>query len=140
MSTQRIQLWVALVCLAIGASMLHYKVHPPQENLTHFWATFFCLIDLVLVSILFLYKSTAAWAVMLNSFIAFIGIIMMTDLTIVSLHQGWIKANPSQQPFQWLLETMIPDIVILIADLMIGLALYQVIMTEPKPARQGSKP
>jgi hypothetical protein len=139
MKAQRTQLWVALVCLAIGASMLHYKAHPPQENLTHFWATFFCLIDLVVVSILFLYKSTAVWALLLNSFIAFLGIIMMTDLAIVSQYAGWIKVNPREEPFRWLLETMFPDIIILVADLMVGLALYQAIMTEPNAARRARK-
>jgi hypothetical protein len=132
MSAQRWQLWVALVGLAIGAFMLHYKLHPPQENLTHFWATFFCSVDLVLVSILFLSKNTAVWALLLNSFIAFLGIIMMTDLMIFSQYAGWIKISPWQQPFQWLMESMIPDIAILVADLMVGLALYRAIMAEPR--------
>jgi hypothetical protein len=132
MSAQRFQLWVALVGLAIGAFLLHFKIHPPQENLTNFWATLFCSLDLVLVSILFLSKNTAVWALLLNSFIAFLGIIMMTDLMIVSQYAGWIKTSPWQQPFQWLKESMVPDIAILVADLMVGLALYRTIMTEPR--------
>lgn len=130
MKGQRIQLWVALVCLAIGAFILHYKLHPPTENLTHFWASFFCGIDLVLVSILFLYKGMAVWALLLNSFIAFLGIIMMTDLTIVSTYAGWIKVSPVQQPWAWLLESMFPDIIILVADFMVGLVLFQVTMAQ----------
>jgi hypothetical protein len=125
MKEQRIQLWVALVCLAIGAFLLHYKLHPPSENLTNFWASFFCAVDLVVVSILFLYRSMAVWALLLNSFLAFLGIIMMTDLTIVSTHAGWIKADPVQQPWAWFLASMFPDIIILVADFMVGLALFQ---------------
>lgn len=132
MKEQRKQLWVALVCLAIGAFTLHYKLHPPTENLTNFWATLFCGIDLVLVSILFLYRSMAVWALLLNSFIAFLGIIMMTDLTIVSTHAGWIKASPFQQPWAWFLESMFPDIIILVADFMVGLALFQATMAQPR--------
>lgn len=135
MSAQSKQLWVALVGLAFGAFMLHYKLHPPHESLTDFWATFFCSIDLVLVSILFLSKSTAAWALLLNSFIAFLGIIMMTDLMIFSQYAGWIKISPWQQPFQWLMESMFPDIAILVADFMVGLALYHSIMTQPRKAK-----
>lgn len=134
MKEQRIQLWFALVGLALGAIMLHYKLHPPQDNLTHFWATMFCAIDLVLVSILFLYKSTAVWGLLLNSFIAFLGIIMMSDLTIVSTYAGWIKVSPWEQPLQWCLESMLPDIAILAADFLVGLVLYKIIMTQPKAA------
>ena len=130
MKELRIQLWVALVVLALGALALHYRLHPPQENLTDFWATLFCSIDLVLVSVLFLSKKTAVWALLLNSFIAFLGIIMMTDLTIVSTYHGWIKANPLHAPFSWFVQSMFPDIAILVADLMAGLALYKATMSD----------
>ena len=30
MTTQRTTLWVALVSLAVGATLLHYRVHPPR--------------------------------------------------------------------------------------------------------------
>lgn len=132
MREQRIQLWFALVGLALGAIMLHYKMHPPQESLTHLWATLFCLIDLVLVSVLFLFKGTAVWALLLNSFIAYLGIIMMTDLTIVSTYAGWIKASLWNQPFQWVMDSMVPNIAILVADFLVGLALYRVVISEPR--------
>ena len=128
MKAQRAQLWIALVGLAIGAIMLHVKLHPPLASLTQFWATLFCTIDLVLVSILFLFRSTALWALLLNSFIAFLGIIMMTDLTIVSTLEGWIKVSPKDQPLEWLMQTMLPDIAILVADLFVGMALYSIII------------
>ena len=134
MNNQRTQLWFALVFLALGATMLHYRLHPP-EDLTDFWATAFSLIDLVLVSILFLFKSTAVWALLLNSFIAFLGIILMSDLTIVSTYAGVIKVIPREAPFQWLLQTTLPDIAILVADFLVGLALYKAIMS---PSRQGA--
>lgn len=127
MNAQRTQLWFALVCLALGASMLHYRVHPPQD-LTHVWATAFCLVDLILVSILFCFKSTAVWALLLNGFIAFLGIILMSDLSIVATYAGSIKVSPREAPFQWLLQTTFPDIAILVADFLVGLALYRVIM------------
>jgi len=130
MTGQRIQLWAALVCLAAGAFVLHYKFHPPAQSLTHFWAILFCGIDLILVSILFLYRPMAVWALLLNSFIAFLGIIMMTDLTIVSTYAGWIKVSPLQQPWAWFLESMFPNIIILVADFLVGLALFQVTMAQ----------
>jgi hypothetical protein len=132
MKAQRIQLWLALVGLALGATMLHYRIHPPQHSLTNFWATLFCCIDLVLANILFLFTATAVWALLIHSFIAFLGIIMMSDLTIVSTYAGWIKVSPWHQPFQWFVQSMIPDIMILVASFFVGLALYKIIVTTPK--------
>ena len=34
MTTQRTTLWVALVSLALGATLLHYRVHTPGEDPT----------------------------------------------------------------------------------------------------------
>jgi hypothetical protein len=132
MKEQRIQLWIALVALAVGAVMLHYRLHPPQGHLTNFWATLFSCIDLFVVSALFLRKSTAVWGLLLNSFLAFIGIIMMTDLTIVSVYSGWIKTTFAANPVQWIMQTMIPDISILFADFLVGLALYKLTVAVPK--------
>jgi hypothetical protein len=132
MKAQRVQLWIALVGLALGAFMLHYRIHPPQASLTNFWASLFPGIDLILVSILFLFRGTAIWALLLNSFIAYMGIILMSDLTITSILKGAIKVSPSGQPFAWLLQTMLPDILILVADLFVGMALYKITVSSPR--------
>jgi len=131
MTEQRWQLWVALVGLGLGGFMLHYRIHPPAA-LTYFWPSFFGGIDLLLVSILFLFRSTAIWALLLNSFMAFLGIIMMTDFTIFLTYQGLIKASPATQPFAWLLQSLFADDCILFADFMVGLALYKATMAAPK--------
>jgi hypothetical protein len=126
------QLWIALVGLAAGAFMLHYRIHPPQASLTNLWASLFPGIDLVLVSVLFLFRGTAIWALLLNSFIAYIGIILMSDLTIASVLKGAINVSPREQPFAWLLQTMLPDILILVADLFVGMALYKITVSSPR--------
>ncbi|MCA1962209.1 MAG: hypothetical protein LDL33_15620 [Desulfomonile sp.] len=126
MSAQRLQLWVSLVCLSTGALMLHYRIHPPQESLTHFWPTFFSAVDLVGVSILFLFKRTAVWALLLNSFIAYLGIIMMSDLSIDAALRGVIQISPKEQPIVWLLQTTFADSAVLLGDMLVGMALYKV--------------
>jgi hypothetical protein len=131
MTAQRWQLWIALIGLSIGAFMLHYKIHPP-DSLTHFWPSLFAGMDVVFVSLFFLFRSTVVWGLLLNSFLAFIGILMMTDFTIFSTFAGAYKASPTQQPLAWLLESMFPDNCVLFADLMVGLALYKVTMSAPK--------
>ena len=122
-------LWVALVALALGATLLHLRIHPPKDT-TYLWPNFFSWIDLVLVSLLFLSRSSAILAVLLNSFFAYLGIILMADFSISATLTGQVKIMPGVSFFGWLLETTLADIVILSADLFVGLALYRVIMME----------
>lgn len=129
MKAQRQLLWWALVALAAGASLLHFRIHPPHD-LTFFWPNLFSWLDLVLVSLLFLSRGTALLAVILNSFLAYLGIIMMADYSISATRDGWIKIMPWENFCGWLLLTTFPDIMILVADFLVGLALYKVIMAE----------
>jgi hypothetical protein len=132
MTAQRRQLWVALVVLAVGASMLHYRIHTPGEDPTDLWPNLFSVIDLVLVSALFLFRRTALMGLLLNSFLAFLGIIMMADFSLSATLAGQMKVMPGQNFFGWLLLTTFPDIMILVADFCIGLALYRAILAEKR--------
>jgi hypothetical protein len=131
MTTQRRQLWAALVALAVGATMLHFRIHPPDE-LTDLWPNLFSVIDLVLVSALFLFRGTALVGLLLNSFMAFLGIIMMADFSLSATLAGQINVMPGQNFFGWLLLTTFPDIMILLADFLMGLALYRAILAEKR--------
>ena len=130
MKTQRATLWVALVSLALGATLLHYRIHTPGEDPTNLWPNLFSLIDLVLVSALFRFRSTALLGLLLNSFIAFLGIIMMADFSLSATLAGQMKVMPGVDFFGWLLATTFPDIMIALADFLTGLALYRAILAE----------
>lgn len=134
MKSIRHLLWVALVALALGATLLHLRIHPPTEY-SDIFPNLFSWLDLVLVSLLFLSRSTAIAGVILNSFLAYLGIIMMADFSISATLAGQIKVMPGADFFGWLLQTTFADIAILAADLFVGLALYKVIMTEPATKR-----
>ena len=129
MTSQRPTLWAALVSLAVGATLLHYRVHPPDE-LSDLWPNLFSLIDLVLVSALFRFRSTALLGLLLNSFLAFLGIIMMADYSLSATLAGQVKVMPGANFFGWLLATTFPYIMIALADFMVGLALYRVLLAE----------
>jgi hypothetical protein len=130
MQTQRNTLWVALVALAVGATLLHYRIHTPGEDPTDLWPNLFSLLDLVLVSALFRFRSTALVGLLLNSFLAFLGIIMMADYSLSATLAGQMKVMPGQNFFGWLLATTFPDIMIALADFLTGLALYRATIAE----------
>lgn len=130
MKPERMQLLLAQIVMALGAAMTHYILHPPHHGITYFWGTFFPAVDLFLVSALYLSRRTAIWGLLLNSFLAFFGIIMMTDLIIIGAISGWIKTDFWQQPLRWLMESMFPNVMIALADFLVGLALYKITMTD----------
>jgi hypothetical protein len=130
MKSHRYQLWVALVALAVGATMLHLRIHPPGDEFTDLWPNLFSLIDLVLVSVLFLFRGTALLGLLINSFLAFFGIIMMGDLSLSATLAGHMKVMPGQNFFGWFLLTTFPDIMVALADFLVGLALYRAILVE----------
>jgi hypothetical protein len=121
---------VALVALAVGATMLHYRIHTPGKDPTDLWPNLFSVIDLVVVSALFLFRGTALVGLLLNSFFAFLGIIMMADFSLSATLAGQMKVMPGQSFFGWLLLTTFPDIMVLVADFFVGLALYRAILAE----------
>jgi len=128
-TTQRPALWVALVSLALGATLLHYRIHPPKD-LTYLWPNLFSLIDLVLVSALFRFRGAALLGLLLNSFLAFLGIMMMADYSFSATLAGQVKVMPGVNFFGWLLHTTFPYIMIALADFLTGLALYRAILAE----------
>jgi hypothetical protein len=130
MKAQRLQLWVALVALAVGATLLHFRIHPPGDDLTDLWPNLFSLMDLILVSALFLFRGTALLGLLLNSFLAFLGIILMADYSLSATLAGHLPVMPAQNFMGWLLLTTFPDNMILLADFLVGLALYRAIFAE----------
>ena len=130
MTTQRTALWWALVSLALGATLLHYRIHTPGDDPTDLWPNLFSLIDLVLVSALFRFRSTALLGLLLNSFLAFLGIIMMADFSLSATLAGHVKVMPGVNFFGWLLLTTFADIMIALADFLVGLGLYRAILAE----------
>jgi hypothetical protein len=130
MNAQRRQLWVALVALALGSTLLHFQNHPPGGDPTDLWPNLFSLIDLVLVSALFLFRGTALLGLLLNSFLAFLGIILMADYSLSATLAGQLAVRPGHNFIGWLLLTTFPYIMILLADFLVGLALYRAILAE----------
>jgi hypothetical protein len=117
------------MCLALGATLLHYRVHPPND-LTFLWPNLFSLIDLALVSALFRFRSTALPGLLLNSFLAVLGIIMMADYSLSATLAGQMRFTPSVNFFGWLPATTFPYIMIALADFLVGQALYRAILAE----------
>jgi hypothetical protein len=128
-------LLIALVLCAGAALMLHYRVHPymlpdPSKpgslifNSTKFLSFIFPLVDLILVTILFLWRKTAVYGYLLNGLLVIYGTIFMAHFSIAEFYA---KSIPPQA---WFLKSTLPDIALAWADFFIGKALYDLIIKE----------
>jgi hypothetical protein len=121
---KRIILLIVLFLLALGGLIVHYTIHPFMLA-DHFSGTFFLanmlpLIDVVLVTVLFLSRKTAIYGYLLNGLIVIFGTILMAHFNIANL-----IANPIP-PSQWIMDSMLPSIALTWVDFFVGKALYNV--------------
>jgi len=122
-------LLIALFLLALSGLMLHLRVHffmvpdklHPGELIfdgTKLLASLLPLIDVIVVTALFMSRKTAVYGYLLNGLIVIYGTILMAHYSIAE-----ITAKSIPFPFM-LLKSTLPDIGIAWADFFIGKALY----------------
>lgn len=125
----------ALLFVALGGLLLHYRVHPflapdkEQAGLVLFRGSFLAasllpLLDVVLVTALFSSRRTAVWGYLLNGLLVIYGTVLMAHFSIATLGP---KGPPAAD---WLLKSTFPDILIAGGDFLIGKALYDSWMKE----------
>ncbi|MFA6417523.1 MAG: hypothetical protein WCW67_00070 [Candidatus Margulisiibacteriota bacterium] len=121
-----------LIVLALGGWLLHLRVYPPLNegyNLVPFIAG---LISVVLVPLLFYFRSTFAYAFVLNGFMVILGTITMTHFSIVHF-SGPLTLN------SLLFNTLLPDIAILWGNFAFGRAIFdlELLNTAADPMPKG---
>lgn len=123
----------ALFLLAAAALLLHLRIHyfmvadksHPGSlvfDSTKFFAALLPLIDVVLVTALFMSRKTAAYGYLLNGLIVIYGTVFMAHFSIAEMTA---KSIPLQDIF---LKSTLPDIAIAWADFFTGKALYDFYM------------
>jgi hypothetical protein len=126
-------LLIALFLLAISGLLLHYRIHnfiiadESQPGIfifdrTKFLATLFPLLDVVLVTGLFMSRKTAVYGYLLNGLIVIYGTIFMAHFSIAEMTA---KHIPLHAIF---VKSTLPDIGIAWADFFVGKALYDLYM------------
>lgn len=126
-------LLAALVLIATGGFLLHYRIHPfrvPDPLYpgaiafrgTFFLASLFPFIDIFGVTALFLSRRTAVYGYLLNGLLVIYGTIFMAHFSLAQMVAKQIPLSAM------LLNSTLPDITILWADFFIGKALYEAII------------
>ena len=119
----------ALFVMAVAGLLLHLRIHPftaPDKlnpaltvfNGTNFLAFIFPLVDVFVVTALFLSKRTAVYGFLLNGLIVIYGTVFMAHFSIA---QFIAQAVP---PSKWIINSTLPDIGMAWADFFVGKALF----------------
>ena len=125
----RRMLLLALFIMAVAGLLLHLRIHPflaPDKlnpslsvfNKANFLAFIFPLVDVVLVTALFMSKRTAVYGYVLNGLIVIYGTVFMAHFSIA---QFIAQAVP---PSKWIINSTLPDIGMAWADFFVGKALF----------------
>ena len=133
-ATRRALLW-ALVLVALGGLLLHYRIHPyllaDKEHPglaifrgSYLAATLVPLVDLIGVTALFMSRRTAPLAFLVNGLFVIYGTVLMGHYSIAMLAPRGAGAA------DWLLRSTFADIALAWGDFMIGKALYESWMRE----------
>ena len=126
---KKITLLIALFLLAVSGLMLHYRIHNfmvadksyPGAFLfdsTRFLATLFPVLDVVLVTALFMSRKTAVYGYLLNGLIVIYGTIFMAHFSISEIIAKSIPLH------SMLLKSTLADIGVGWGDFFVGKALY----------------
>jgi hypothetical protein len=105
----KLTLLTGLVVLALGGWLLHLRFHPPLADADNLVPFVTGIVSIVIIPLLFWFRSTAAYAYVINGFMVIIG-------TITMAHFGIVKMN---SPL-----ALLPDIAILWGNFFVGKALF----------------
>ena len=123
-------LLTTLVLLSLSGFMLHARIHSfmvhdklnpeiVRFDETRFLSFIFPLLDIVVVTGLFLSRKTAVYGYLLNGIIVIYGTVFMAHYSIAELTA---RSAPIQD---WILKSTLPDIGISWGDFLVGKALYE---------------
>lgn len=132
---KKVLLIIVLFLLAFSGLLLHYRIHPfivsdklmPEIKIfdpTKFLSFILPMIDLIVVTALFLSRKTAVYGYLFNGLIVIYGSILMAHYSISEMVAKSIPLN------EMLLKSTLPDIAIAWADFLVGKVLYDMYIKE----------
>jgi hypothetical protein len=129
----RITLILAIFFLALGGWLLHLRIHPTAEDAENFIPTVAGFISVIIIPVLFMFRSTVAFAYLLNGMTVIIGTITMATFSIENHPPVWTLQTI-------LFGTLFADIILLWGKFAVGKALFDMesVMQHPDdPVKSG---
>jgi hypothetical protein len=125
----RLVLILAIFFLALGGWLLHLRIHPTAKDAENYIPFVAGLISVIVIPVLFIFRSTISFAYLLNGMTVIIGTITMTHFTIENHPPVWTL----QTIF---LGTLLADIILLWGKFAVGKALFDLDSVINRPETQ----
>ncbi len=122
----RLVLILAIFFLALGGWLLHLRIHPIAKDAENYIPVVAGFISVIVIPVLFIFRSTIPFAYLLNGMTVIIGTITMTHFSIENPPQVWTL----QTIF---LGTCLADILMLWGKFAVGKALFEMEITVNHP-------
>ena len=122
----RLILILAIFFLALGGWLLHLRIHPLGKDAEHYIPAVAGFISVIIIPVLFIFRSTTPFAYLLNGMTVIIGTITMTHFSIQNPPQGWTLQTI-------LLGTLLADIILLWGKFALGKAIFEMEITLNHP-------
>ena len=122
----RLILILAIFFLALGGWLLHLRIHPFAKDPGNYIPLVAGFISVIIIPVLFIFRSTTPFAYLLNGMTVIIGTITMTHFSIQNPPQVWTLQTI-------LLGTLLADIILLWGKFAIGKAIFEMEITLNHP-------
>jgi hypothetical protein len=122
----RVTLILAIFFLALGGWLLHLRIHPLAKDAENFIPAVAGFISVIIIPVLFMFRSTIFFAYLLNGMTVIIGTITMAHFSIENPPPAWTVQTI-------LLGTLLADIALLWGKFAVGKALFDMESTMQHP-------
>jgi hypothetical protein len=123
---------LALFFMALGGWLLHLRIHPIAKDAENYIPLVAGFISVIVIPVLFIFRSTISFAYLLNGITVILGTIAMTHFTIENPPQVWTLKTI-------FLGTLLADIIILWSKFAVGQALFDLYSVINRPDAQISR-
>ena len=110
-------LLLSIFFLALGGWLLHLRIHPLAKDAENIIPAAAGFISVIIIPVLFMFRSTISFAYLLNGMTVIIGTITMTHFSIENPPPAWTLQTI-------LFGTCLPDIFLLWGKFAVGKALF----------------
>ncbi|MGA2525708.1 MAG: hypothetical protein ABSF79_03710 [Smithellaceae bacterium] len=117
---------LAIFFLALGGWLLHLRIHPFAKDAENYIPLVAGFISVVIIPVLFIFRSTISFAYLLNGMTVIIGTIAMAHFSIKNPPEVWTLQTI-------LMGTLLADIVLLWGKFAVGKALFELELTVNEP-------
>lgn len=122
----RLTLILAIFFLASGGWLLHLRIHPIAKDAENYIPAVAGFISVIVIPLLFIFRSTTPFAYLLNGMTVIIGTITMAHFSIKHPPEIWTLQTI-------LLGTLLADIALLWGKFAVGKALFEMDFTINHP-------